>query len=92
MVSLWESHNPASILAGNIESGIRALHIADEHFIEVLHRFEHLFKVALGVVGVDDYRYLVFLIHGRKDTIKKPFFKRFAEKYSVMSSFSQKNW
>ena len=92
MVSLWEGHNPAAILAGNIESGIRALHIADEHFIEVLHRFEHLFKVALGVVGVDDYRYLVFLIHGRKDTIILLFFKRFLEKYSASNDFSQKKW
>ena len=63
MICLWESHNLATVPLGNFHRAVRALHVADEHLVEVLHGIKHLLQVLRCVIGVDDYRYFVCFVH-----------------------------
>ena len=58
-IAFGECHHAASILSGNIERAVGALHIANQNLIELLDRFEHFLQMLLGIVGVDDHRYFL---------------------------------
>ena len=92
MVCLGEGNNAASVPTGYLQGPISTLHVTDEYLVELPHRLKYLLQVALGIVGVDNHRNPVCLIHRRKGTIKKGFFKRFCEKTGAFGLYFNKKW
>ena len=63
MIRLRKSHDTTTIAGSNLTGVVGALHVAHHDLVKLLHRLQHLFKMLMGVIGIDNYRYFLRFVH-----------------------------